>query len=220
MSAFQLIIGNKNYSSWSLRPWLLMRKLGVPFDEKQVWFGEDFKEAVLPYSPVGKVPILIHEDSVVWDSLAIAEYLAELYPQAWPKERDDRTYARCISAEMHSGLMALRRHLPMNCRAENRVVPLTDPALQADIQRVQSIWQECRQKHALAGPWLFGNFSIADAMFAPVVFRFHTYGVPCQGVVAGYMQTMLQDADVLDWWHAAKQESAVVIDDEAGLPPQ
>lgn len=220
MSVFQLIIGNKNYSSWSFRPWLLMRKLGIDFEEKQVWFGEQFKSSVQDYSPTGKVPILIHGETIVWDSLAIAEYLADIYPQAWPEDRGDRTIARCISAEMHSGLMALRNHLPMNCRAENRIVDLTDESLQKDIQRVQAIWQECRQKHSLDGPWLFGQFTIADAMFAPVVFRFHTYNVPCHGLVAGYMQTMLQDADVLDWWNAAKQESAVVIDDEAGLPPQ
>ncbi|WP_320151628.1 glutathione S-transferase family protein [uncultured Tolumonas sp.] len=220
MPAFQLIIGNKNYSSWSLRPWLLLRKLSVSFEETQVLLQtEDFKQQVMRFSPVGKVPVLLDGDLAIWDSLAIAEYLAEQFPQAWPRDVAARAFARSISAEMHSGFMSLRSQMPMNCRATGREVTGNE-ALAQDIERIQAIWTECRLRYGESGPWLFGEFTIADAMFAPVVFRFNTYGVDCQGFAAEYMQTVLHDADVQAWLHAAQQEQATIMSYEIGLTAQ
>lgn len=220
MPAFQLIIGNKNYSSWSLRLWLLLRKLSVSFDETQVLLQtEDFKQQVMRFSPVGKVPVLLDGDLAIWDSLAIAEYLAEQFPQAWPRDPAARVFARSICAEMHSGFMALRSQMPMNCRATGREV-MGNEALAQDIERIQAIWTECRLRYGTSGPWLFGEFTIADAMFAPVVFRFNTYGVDCQGFAAEYMQTVLHDADVQAWLHAAQQEQATIMSYEIGLTAQ
>ena len=220
MPAFQLIIGNKNYSSWSLRPWLLLRKLSVSFEETQVLLQtEDFKQQVMRFSPVGKVPVLLDGDLAIWDSLAIAEYLAEQFPQAWPRDPAARAFARSISAEMHSGFMSLRSQMPMNCRATGREVTGNE-ALAQDIERIQAIWTECRLRYGESGPWLFGEFTIADAMFAPVVFRFNTYGVDCQGFAAEYMQTVLHDADVQAWLHAAQQEQATIMSYEIGLTAQ
>ncbi len=220
MPAFQLIIGKKNYSSWSLRPWLLLRKLSVSFEETQVLLQtEDFKQQVMRFSPVGKVPVLLDGDLAIWDSLAIAEYLAEQFPQAWPRDPAARAFARSISAEMHSGFMSLRSQMPMNCRATGREVTGNE-ALAQDIERIQAIWTECRLRYGESGPWLFGEFTIADAMFAPVVFRFNTYGVDCQGFAAEYMQTVLHDADVQAWLHAAQQEQATIMSYEIGLTAQ
>lgn len=220
MPAFQLIIGNKNYSSWSLRPWLLLRKLSVSFEETQVLLQtEDFKQQVMRFSPVAKVPVLLDGDLAIWDSLAIAEYLAEQFPQAWPRDPAARAFARSISAEMHSGFMSLRSQMPMNCRATGREI-VGDEALAHDIERIQAIWTECRMRYGESGPWLFGEFTIADAMFAPVVFRFNTYGVDCQGFAAEYMQTVLHDADVQAWLHAAQQEQATIMSYEIGLTAQ
>ena len=220
MPEFQLIIDNKNYSSWSLRPWLLLRKLGVSFEETQVLLqSEDFKTQAMQYSPAAKVPVLLDGGLAIWDSLAIAEYLAEQFPQAWPKDKAARAFARSICAEIHSGFMTLRSKMPMNCRATGREV-VGDEALQKDIERIQAIWNECRQRYGHAGPWLFGEFTIADAMFAPVVFRFNTYGINVQGLADEYLQTVLQDADVQAWLHAAQQEQAVIMGYEVGLTAQ
>lgn len=220
MPVFQLIIGNKNYSSWSLRPWLLLRKLGVSFEETQVLLQtEDFRKQVMQYAPVAKVPVLLADELVIWDSLAIAEYLAEQFPQAWPRDPAARALARSVCAEMHSGFMALRSQMPMNCRATGREVQ-GDAALQKDVERIQAIWSECRLRYGQSGPWLFGEFSIADAMFAPVVFRFNTYGVNCHGLAGEYLQTVLHDADIQTWLHAAQQETAVIMSSEVGLTAQ
>jgi glutathione S-transferase len=220
MSTPVLYIGNKNYSSWSLRPWLLLRKLSVSFEETQVLLQtEDFKQQVMRFSPVAKVPVLLDGDLAIWDSLAIAEYLAEQYPQAWSRDPAARAFARSISAEMHSGFMSLRSQMPMNCRATGREI-VGDEALARDIERIQAIWTECRLRYGESGPWLFGEFTIADAMFAPVVFRFNTYGVDCQGFAAEYMQTVLHDADVQAWLHAAQQEQATIMSYEIGLTAQ
>lgn len=220
MPALHLIVANRNYSSWSLRPWLLLRKLGVAFEETTVLLQtEDFKQQVTRYSPAGKVPVLLDGELVIWDSLAIMEYLAEDYPQAWPEDKAVRALARSISAEMHSGFMALRNKMPMNCRAEGRTIP-HDDAMDKDIERIQAIWTECRLRYGRSGPWLFGEFSIADAMFAPVVFRFNTYGIECQGLAGEYLQMVLQDEDVQVWLHAAQQELAVIMGYETGLTAQ
>lgn len=220
MAAFQLLIANKNYSSWSFRPWLLLKKLGIPFEETLVMLkSEDFGKQVQQFSPAGKVPVLVDGDVAVWDSLAIMEYVAEEYPAAWPKDREARALARSICAEMHSGFMAIRSQLPMNCRAEGRQVAI-DEGCQKDIERIQAIWTECRLRYGQSGPWLFGEFSIADAMFAPVVFRFHSYGITCHGEAGVYLNTVLEDEAVNAWRHAAMEEKATIMSYEVGLTPQ
>ncbi len=170
MAEFQLLIANKNYSSWSFRPWLLLKKLEIPFEETLVMLkSEDFSKQVEQFSPAGKVPVLVEGDEgdvAIWDSLAIMEYVAEAHPEAWPQEREARALARSVSAEMHSGFMGIRNQLPMNCRAESRQVAFDD-VCQKDIERIQAIWTECRLRYGQTGPWLFGDFTIADAMFAP-----------------------------------------------------
>ena len=214
--ATQLVIGNKNYSSWSLRAWLMIAKLDVVFEEILVPLSVAESEAALyHYSPAGRVPVLRDGELVIWDSLAIAEYLAETHPQLWPQDPALRARARSISAEMHAGFMALRQQMPMNCRATGRQVPMT-PALTKDIQRVQDIWAGCRQTAQDLGPWLFGDFSIADAMYAPVVFRFRTYGVSGDAAVTAYMDQVFKDPQVFNWYEAACQETAVIEEEEVG----
>jgi glutathione S-transferase len=216
MSPYTLIIGNKNYSSWSLRPWLLMRHLGIEFQEIRIpLYMPGSGEQILQFSPAGKVPVLKHGSVTVWDSLAICEYLADLHPGAWPAERAARTWARSISAEMHSGFAALRREMPMNVRARGRRVTPSE-ACRSDIARIQEIWRACRQTHAVGGPWLFGRFSIADAMFAPVATRFATYGVPCTEPEAGYMRTVLEDPALQPWLADAASETEVIASSEVG----
>lgn len=217
----QLIIGNKNYSSWSLRAWLLLAKLEVGFEEIMVPLSvEGSQVALYQYSPSGRVPVYREGDLVIWDTLAIAEYLAEAHPQLWPQDRAQRAQARSLSAEMHAGFTALRQQMPMNCRAEGRRVPLT-PALESDIQRVQEIWADCRERSeadgAASGPWLFGSFSIADAMYVPVAFRFNTYGVSGAPKVERYMKAVLGDPQVKRWHEAARQETAIIEEEEVGL---
>jgi glutathione S-transferase len=213
----RLIIGNKNYSSWSFRAWLMLAKLGIDFEEVSVaLFSDGFKERLLHYSPAGQVPVYLDGELVIWDSLAIAEYLAEHSPQLWPSDIKRRTYARSVVAEMHSGFFALRETMPMNCRATDRRVQQTD-ALAADIQRIQAMWTECRRRNSEEGPWLFGVFSIADAMYAPVVSRFHTYGVVCDASAAEYMKSVLDDIDVKRWYEAARHEAEVIEHAEVGL---
>lgn len=207
MSRVMLVIGDKNSSSWSLRAWLAMRKTGVPFDEELIPLDtEEFEERIGRYSPTRRVPVLHHDGRVVWDSLAICEYANEAFADGalWPAERGARADARAVSAEMHSGFDTLRDQMPMNWKASPRNVPST-PALERDIHRIRAIWSECRSRE-LRGPWLFGEFSIADAMYAPVVLRFHTYEVALGEPEASYMRTVLDDADVKDWLRAAERE--------------
>ncbi|WP_036485793.1 glutathione S-transferase family protein [Myxosarcina sp. GI1] len=216
MAIPKLVIGNKNYSSWSLRAWLMLSKLEI-FEEVLVPLSTaGSKERLLSYSPTGKVPVYLEDDLVIWDTIAIAEYLAEKYPQLLPRDTKQRARARSISAEMHSGFFALRENMPMNCRATDRRVELT-PELTSDIDRVRAIWTECRNDNAAAGSWLFGSFSMADAMFAPVVFRFNTYGVECDRLETEYMQTVLQDSDVQQWYEAAVKEPEVIEEEEVGM---
>ncbi len=191
----RLVIGNKNYSSWSMRPWVLMTQAGIVFEEIQVWLAEpDTAANIARHSPSGTVPVLLDEDGAgtikVWDSLAIAEYLAEKFPhkKLWPADSALRARARSASAEMHSGFTVLRTHMPMNIR--NRYPGKGMNAdVAADIARLQALWSECIE--ASGGPFLFGEFCIADAMFAPVVFRLQTYNVAMQGNAAAYMRHML-----------------------------
>jgi len=174
-----LVIGNKAYSSWSLRPWLLMRQAGIAFEELRLsLYTEGAKQKILQYSPTGKVPVLKDGGLAIWDSLAICEYLAEKHPekQLWPADVAARAHARAISAEMHSGFTNLRSQMPMNVRRQIPGRAKTPEAI-AEIARIEAIWNDCRSHHGKRGPFLFGAFSIADAMYAPVVSRLHTYGV-------------------------------------------
>jgi glutathione S-transferase len=202
-----LVIGNKNYSSWSLRPWLLMRHHGIVFDEVRLPLDTpEFDSGVARWSPSRRVPVLHDGDLVVWDSLAISEYVSEtlLGGAGWPADPARRAVARSVSAEMHSGFQALRNALPLNCR--RRVSGFVVPAdAQGDIDRVARIWRECRER-ASDGPFLFGAFSIADAMYAPVVLRFRTYGVALDGAAARYAETMLGLAALREWLTAAESE--------------
>jgi glutathione S-transferase len=218
MSKALLVVGNKNYSSWSLRAWLMLKHAGVDFDEIRIsLFVAGYKEKLLAYSPAGKVPIYRDGDVLVWDTLAIGEYLYETYPLLWPAQRDARARARSVSAEMHSGFVPLRKAMPMNIRARGRNVAMSTD-LEADIARIKAIWRELRKQYAGAGPWLFGTYSIADAMYAPVVFRFLTYGVSEPGAVDEYIQTVRSDPLVQAWIQAAKGEQEVVAASEVGVP--
>jgi glutathione S-transferase len=201
-----LLIGSKNYSSWSLRPWLFLRKAGFEFTEQIVHFDESgYQARIAAVSPSHRVPLLIDADTKIWDSLAICEYAAESTHRGLPGDRIARARARSVAAEMHSGFQALRNECPMNVRARNRGVPLT-PELQADVARIDEIWSGCRKEHGNAGGWLFGDFSIADAMFAPVFFRFQTYGAALSAASQSYLSHALQDPDLRDWQDAASQE--------------
>lgn len=218
MDKVTLVIGNKNYSSWSLRAWLALRKAGVEFAERRLPLDtEQFAEDIGDYSPSAKVPALQDGSHSVWDSLAICEYINERWAngELWPPQLQQRARARAVSAEMHAGFPALRQQMPMNCRANDRRVPV-DAELERDISRIMGIWRECREEAGAPGPWLFGSFSIADAMYVPVALRFHTYGLEMPDVVHNYVETVLQDYDVSEWIIAAREEVEVVEADEAG----
>jgi len=216
MSQLQLIIGNKNYSSWSLRAWLLAKHAGLAFSERQLDLtAPDFKTEILTLNPAGKVPALVVDGCVIWDSLAIAEYLAELCPELWPDAALERARARSLCAEMHAGFLSLRGSLPMNVRAEGRRVGLSE-AVQHDIQRILAIWRTSREQHAGAGPWLFGRYSVVDAMYAPVVLRFRTYGISEPGLVAEYMGQVTSDPCLQAWLEDAAKETSVLASSEVG----
>jgi glutathione S-transferase len=186
----KLVIGDRNYSSWSLRPWLAIKQAGLPFEEIPIRLrGSGTRAEIFKYSPSGKVPCLIDGETVVWDSLAICEYLAEKSTSLWPADRKTRAEARAISAEMHSGFGALRHSMPMEIHASK---PYDDrPAeVLADIARIVAIWESCRSRFAKSGPFLFGTFTIADAMFAPVVWRFLTYAVELPAASRAWVETM------------------------------
>ena len=211
-----LVIGNRNYSSWSLRPWMLLKHLGLPFREVQVRLdAPDTAEQIERYSPSGRVPVLLDRDLHVWDSLAICEYVAELSGRGWPAQRAARALARSVCAEMHSGFVNLRTEWPMNARARNRRTVLT-PGLESDIDRVDEIWNDCRRRFGAAGPWLFGEYSIADAMYAPVVLRFNTYGARVSETARWYMAAALEDATLQSWLAAAKAEPWTLEASEVG----
>ena len=204
----QLIIGNKNYSSWSLRPWLVMRHLGLAFEETRIALHEPGTKAlILQHSPSGRVPVLLDDGLTVWDSLAICEYLAERNRGAglWPQDLAVRAQARSFAAEMHSGFAALRSNMPMDIRAAYPGMGRT-PEVIADIARIMSIFTECRQRWADVGPFLFGKFSIADAMFAPVIFRFATYSVALPELPAAYVEHMLALPAMQEWADGARAE--------------
>jgi glutathione S-transferase len=209
----KLVIGNKNYSSWSMRPWLALRANQIDFEEVFIplYTGDADKQRILGVTRSGKVPALIDGDVTVWDSLSIIEYLAERLPDAglWPEDRAGRAHARSISAEMHSGFMALRNECPMNLHRPIRSVALSDDA-RANIARIQAIWLECRERYGKRGPFLFGAFGAADAMFAPVVYRFLTYAIEVASEVQTYMNTMLALPAVEEWTKAGLAETLVI----------
>ena len=208
MAELTLVIGNKQFSSWSLRPWLALKQISLPFREVLVLLRRpETKAEILKYSPSGKVPYLIDGSLGVCDSLAIIEYLNELRPEArlWPADRAARGLARAISAEMHSGFAALRQHLGMDLkRAPAQGAWPAEAA--ADIERVQAIWAEARARYGAGGPFLFGHFTAADAMYAPVVTRFHRYGVPLDSGLTAYRDTILALPAMREWTAAAEQE--------------
>ena len=218
MEKLELVIGNKAYSSWSLRPWLVLKEVGAEFVETRVpLYVHGYKEELLKHAPSGKVPILKHGAVTVWDSLAICEYLAELFPQAglWPKDQAIRAAARAVSAEMHSGFSGIRSAMPFNCRARGRHVAIS-AEVQKEIERVLSVWRDCRRQYGKGGPWLFGRFSIADAMFIPMAGRFVTYSVPLDAVAQSYVDAALGHPAVREWTAAAMQETEVMISNEVG----
>lgn len=213
----KLIIANKNYSSWSLRGWLALKAFDVPFEEvKLTLFTDDFYQQLAMYSPVKKVPVLVDGDINVWDSLAIAEYINEAYlaGKGWPTDRAARAVARATVAEMHCGYTALRSAMPMNCRACRRV-DIND-AIAKDIANIDAIWGEQRLRYGSQGDYLFGEFSMADAFFAPVVFRFMTYGVKLSESAKAYQQTMLNHPAMQEWLADALTETDIIEEDEAG----
>jgi glutathione S-transferase len=217
----RLIIGNKNYSSWSFRPWLAMKGAGIAFEETLIPLdAPDFKARLAAMSGAGKVPVLIDGDTHVWESLAILEYLAEKFPAAglWPREPQARAHARAIASEMHAGFQALRRDLPMNIRRPVKVRPL-DAAAATDAARIDAIWSECRARFgAGGGPYLYGAFGAADAMYAPVVWRFHTYGVEVGAVARDYMNALMAMPAWIEWREAARREPWVLPHDEVDWP--
>jgi len=218
--ALTLVIGNKNYSSWSFRGWLALAAYDIPFDEVLLPLWRDgFAEKLARYTPAGRVPVLIDDDVQVWESIAIIEYLAEKFPEKhyWPHARAARAHARTIAAEMHAGFTALRKHCPMNFWRPpgQRELP---PQAAADVARIEAIWTDCRQRFGAGGPFLFGAFSAADAMYAPIVSRFVTYGVAVNATAAAYMEAMQALPAWQQWKTAALAEPWVVAEDEVDWP--
>ena len=217
MTALTLIIGNKNYSSWSMRAWLLLRWLGLDFEEIVIpLYREDSRAAVLPYSPTGLVPALVDGDLRIWDSFAIILHLADRTPQIWPSDPQKKAFIRSTCAEMHSGFQALRTAMPHNARARDRRVPRSN-ALAADIARIEQIWIEGRRRFGAGGPWLSGEFGIGDIMFAPVASRFRTYGVALDPSAGEYGAALLRHPLVERWFAEGAGETERIADAEVGL---
>ncbi len=212
-----LIVANHNYSSWSLRAYLALSHAGVAFDMKRLDLTSPrFKQELAAFGGAGKVPVLMTEQGALWESLAICEYVAELKPRLWPADPWLRAEARAVSCEMHAGFTALRSQLPMNIRGRRRVA-MTD-SLQADLARLFQLWQHCRQRALARGPWLYGDYCIADAMFAPVVTRLQTYGISCPPLLASYCDAQLADPFLQAWCQLAQQEPEHMAADAVGEP--
>jgi glutathione S-transferase len=211
--ALMLAIGNKNYSSWSMRPWMALKAAGIAFEEVVIplYTGAADKQRILDVTKSGKVPALVDGGITVWDSLAIIEYVAERFPDAglWPHDVASRAHARSISAEMHSGFMPLRNECGMNIHRPIRSKPLSDDA-KGNIARIQDIWTDCRARYGGQGPYLFGAFGGADAMYAPVIHRFRTYDIEVTPPVRAYMDTMLANAAFREWTDGALAETLVI----------
>jgi glutathione S-transferase len=216
MSELLLTIGNKNYSSWSLRPWILLKHLGLEFEERLLPLDTpEFSRDIAVISPTRRVPVLQHGALLVWDSLAICEYACELAGRGWPREREARAVARSVCAEMHAGFSILRSQWPMNARALGRRTA-ANPERSADIARIEDLWADCRARFGGGGPWLFGEYSVADAMYAPVVLRLRTYGAHLRESSAGYLATVMADGAMREWLAAAEAESWTIEASEIG----
>jgi len=218
--ALSLIVGNKNYSSWSMRPWIALKAAGIPFTEEVISLNApDFKARVSKVSGTGKVPVLSDGGIHVWESLAIIEYLAEKFPDAglWPSDPAARAHARAVASEMHAGFVPLRRHLPMNMWRPVLRRELPDDVA-ANVRRIEHIWTDCRTRFGKGGPFLFGRFGGADAMYAPVVSRFHTYAVEVGPVAQDYMKTMMALPAWVEWRAAGVKEPWVLPEDEVDWP--
>ena len=216
MKQLKLAIANKNYSSWSMRPWVLLTQAGIPFEEIQLKFSDDGRvHGIEPHSPTRQVPVLIVDGEPVWDSLAICEAVAELFPEKrlWPADVRARQIARSISAEMHAGFRSLRNAMPMNIRASLPGKGMS-PAVQKDIDRIVEIWESCRSRYGAGGRLLFGEFTVADAFFAPVATRFLTYSAPLPPVAQRYGDALLALPAVREWVAQARRETEFVRADE------
>ncbi len=218
--ALTLVIGNKNYSSWSLRPWIAMKAAGIAFDETVIPLYEPgSRDAILKYSPAGKVPVLIDGDAHVWESLGILEHLAEKFPAAglWPNDAAARSHARVVANEMHAGFTALRRNCPMNMWLPPKPRPLPDE-VKPDVDRIEALWSDCRARFGTGGAFLFGAFGAADAMYAPVVARFHSYGIAVGAPARAYMDAVMALPAWKEWCAAAMQEPWVMRHNEPDWP--
>ncbi len=216
MSALTLVIGNKNYSSWSLRPWFFLKYFEIPFSEVRVsLYSDGYKEQILKYSSAGKVPTLRDVDLSVWDSLSILEYLSDKFPEkkGWPDDIKARAKARSICAEMHAGFFDLRSEMPMNCRKVFEDFTPSEKATK-DITRIRKIWSDCLEEYSSGGPWLFGRFSIVDCMYAPVVMRFTIYGISLSEQEAQYVKTVKNHPAMVEWINAGKEEPEIITDYE------
>jgi len=217
MAKPHLVIGNKNYSSWSFRPWLAMKVAGIPFTEELVPLDQPgTKAAILKHSAAGRVPVLRHGTTTVWESLAILEYLAEAFPDAalWPRTKAARAAARSASSEMHAGFSALRSSCPMNMRRPRKRPDLSD-GVKADVARIDALWRDCRKAYGRGGKFLFGRFTNADAMYAPVVNRFDVYDLPVSKEARAYMEAIMALPAWGEWKRAGEAEPWVIAADEA-----
>ena len=222
MTDLTLVIGNQNYSSWSLRPWLFLAHHGIAFETRKVsLFSATMERDLAPYFSDTKVPVLLDGDLQVWDSLAILEYLSERFPEleGWPGDRRARAVARSVSAEMHSSFPDLRNEMPMNCRRRFPGFRLSEGG-QRDVARLFAVWRYCRERFGRSGPWLFGAFSAADCMYAPVVMRLVSYEIELDEVARAYVDTLYHDPAIRRWIEAGKAEPEVIEEDEADWPSQ
>jgi len=213
-----LVIGNKNYSSWSFRPWIAMKVAGIPFEERVIPLYEPgSREEILRYSSAGKVPVLLNGDNAIWETIAILEYLAELFPKAemWPREAYARAHARAVTAEMHAGFQALRKACPMNMWLPRKQRPQNEEVIE-NVRRIGAIWWDCLQRYG--GPFLFGAFGAADAMYAPVVSRLHTYGILVAPKCHAYMDAVMALPAWHEWCDAALKETWIMRHNEPDWP--
>jgi len=216
MSKLTLIIGNKNYSSWSLRPWAFLKQNQIQFNEKRVaLFTDSTIHELEQYNSDFKVPVLKDGGLIVWDSLSILEYISEKYLESngWPRDLSARAFARSVSSEMHSSFFNVRNELPMNCRKKFQNIKLTSEA-EREIDRIKVLWRQCRTQYGEGGEWLFGAYSIADAMFAPIALRFEGYSIPLNGIEKAYVKSVLKQPSIIEWIEAGKAEREVIKEDE------
>jgi len=218
-SDLTLVIGNKNYSSWSLRPWIFLKQFNVDFKEKRVaLFTNNTDQQLESYGSNFKVPVLQQDDLTIWDSLSILEYVSERFLQGkgWPARIEARAFARSMSAEMHSSFTALRKEMPMNCRKKFEGITFSKTALE-DVERIKQLWNQCHQLYGNDGPWLAGQFSIVDAMYIPIVLRLHGYNIKLEGFSKEYVSTVLANKFVREWVHDGEKETEVIAEDEISI---